>query len=466
MSDTPNIPKALRASLLNILGPEGLLDAQEDLRCYSFDLFARGLPDLVALPADTQQTARVIALANEYDIAVTPRGAASSLTGGPVPVAGGIALATTRMNAILEVSPADRLARVQAGVVTDDLKRAAHAKGLLYAPDPTSAAYCTIGGNIATNAGGAAGVKYGVTRDSLMGITVVLPSGEILQTGGRCHKSVTGYDFTHFLCGSEGQLGVITEATVKLQPLPEAVRTVLGYFPDLEATAHGVAKAVGAGLPLSTLEIMDSGFLSTVQQVYGVEVPEGVGAALLAEVDGPSESVDRYAESVHTLFTESGAIKTRLARGEDERQLLWKARKGGTAALVRSAKFMVTLDYAVPLATMAKAITAVQSLAEELDIHTVIIGHAGDGNLHPMCIFDPDSPDELARFQELEHRSCQTMLELGGTLSGEHGIGLEKAPLMADELGQTAMDLSQRVKKAFDPKMILNPGKGEWAKKK
>lgn len=451
--------KALRA----VLGPQGLLEAPEDLLCYSFDLFARGLPELVALPASTEETAAVLALANERGLAVTPRGAGSSLTGAPVPQAGGLALGFSRMNAILEIAPQDRLARVQPGVVTDELKRQVRRHGLFYAPDPTSAAYCTLGGNIATNAGGANGMKYGTTRDALLGLTAVLPSGEVLRTGGRCHKSVAGYDFTRLFCGSEGQLGVITEAVVKLLPLPETVGTVLGYFPDVGATAEAVAAVVTSGLAPAAMELMDAGFLEAVRGVYGVDYPEGTGAALLTEVDGPAESVERQAGAVQELFRRHGALETRKARDEAERELLWKARRGGTAALVRSARFMITLDYAVPLSLLPRAVTRLQELARELAVRTVIIAHAGDGNLHPMCIFDPDQPEELARFKELEARSCREILALGGTLSGEHGIGLEKAPLLADELGGTAMALARRVKQAFDPKLIMNPGKGEWA---
>ena len=251
---------------------------------------------------------------------------------------------------------------------------------------------------------------------------------------------------------------------LKLIPRPEAVRTILGYFPNLENTAKAVSSIISSGLTPSTLELMDSGFLEAVGEVYGVEFPKGAGAALLAEVDGPESVVDAQAETLKRLFETMGAMESRRARDEEERAQLWKARRGGTAALVRSAKFMVTLDFAVPLASMPVAVRAIQFLASEQNIRTVTIGHAGDGNLHPMCIYDPDDPKETARFKELESRACDAILSLGGTLSGEHGIGQEKAGLMPHELGHSLMNLSRRVKLAFDPRLIMNPGKGEWSR--
>jgi len=454
----PAVSKGLRRELARILGPEGLLDAPEDLHCYSFDMFARGLPQLVALPSSTEQAAKVMRVAREEGMPLTPRGAGSSLTGGPVPVSGGIALGFSRMNAILEICPQDRLARVQPGVVTDRLKHKAAEHKLLYAPDPTSAAYCTIGGNIATNASGAGGLKYGATRDALLGLTAVLGTAEVLVTGGRCHKSVAGFDFTHFLCGSEGQLAVVTEALVRLLPLPEATRTVLAHFRDVHEASEAVGEVLPAGLAPCCLELMDSGFLQAVQEVYGMEFPEGTGCALLAEVDGSLNSAYQQAEGLAALFRQR-ALDVRQARSEEERALLWKARKGGTAALAKSAPFMQTLDYAVPLSMLPRAVDMLQELAQRCQVRTVIIAHAGDGNLHPMCIFDPGNQEELRRFHDFEQHSCMEILAMGGTLSGEHGIGLEKLGHLERQLGDVGMNLSRRVKLAFDPDRLLNPGK-------
>ncbi len=454
------LSKAFLRSCGEILGPEGLLTAPEDRHAYSYDLFARGLPDAVALPATTEQTARVLALCADAGVPVTPRGAGTSLTGGPVPVRGGLSLCLARMHGVVELSVQDRLARVKAGTVTDALKRAARRRGLLYPPDPTSAAYCTIGGNVATNAGGASGVKYGVTRDYLLGLTLVTADGDVLTTGSRCVKRSTGYDFTHFLCGSEGRLGVVTEAVVKLVPAPAAVRTLLAWYPNVEAAAGAAAEATGGGVTPSVMEIMDDGFLKAVADVYGVRLPEGAGAALLVETDGSPASV---AEQTSVLESALGqeALSVRVAGDEAERETLWKARRGGTAALVRQARFLATLDYAVPVSRIAEAARTIQDAAARAGLTVVIIGHAGDGNLHPMFIFDPDDPRQAAAFRRADADLCAAVLKMGGTLTGEHGIGLEKADLLPRELSPREMALSRRLKRAFDPKGILNPGKCE-----
>lgn len=452
---------ALIRNLKTIVGEQGCLTEPEDLRCYSFDLFARGLPEIVILPESTEQVAQVLSLAHASGIPVTPRGAGSSLTGGPVPIQGGMALGLSRMNKILEISPLDRLARVQAGVVTGDLQKAVAKQNLFYPPNPTSAAYCTLGGNVATNAGGASGVKYGVTRDYLLGLTMVLPTGRILETGGRCFKRVTGYDFTHFLCGSEGRFGVITELTVKLLPPPKRVRTLLAYYASVAMTAEAVAAIIQAGVIPSTLELMDNNFLRAVEDVYGLSYPNGAGAGLLIELDGPARTVAEQEDQVKSICCKAGALLMRTAKDESERDILWQARRGGTAALVRQSKFLQTLDFSVPISAIPQAVRSIQNVAERLGLQVVIIGHAGDGNLHPMFIFDPDDPLQREAFARAEEELSDLILSLHGTLSGEHGIGLEKARFLPHELSKVELDLSRGMKKLFDPRLIMNPGKCE-----
>lgn len=457
------LSKNLIKEIRSITGPEGCLDQPEDLRCYSYDLFSRGFPDLVVLPTTTDQVARILKLANNESIPVTPRGAGSSLTGGSVPVQGGISLCLARMTQILEVSPLDRLARVQPGVVTADFQKAVLRKGLFYPPDPASSPFCTIGGNVATNAGGPSGVKYGVTRDYLLGLTMAATSGDVLVTGGRSMKNVTGYDFTHFLCGSEGMLGVITEVTVKLLPRPEDVRTLLAFYPDTESAVGSVASIIAAGIIPKTLELMDRNFIRTVDALYNLDFPEGAGAALLIEVDGPAVLVEDQARSILDRCTREGAMAVQSATGDEDRQKLWRARRSGTAALVRQSKFLVTMDIAVPISAIAQAVRDIQDIGRRFSIQVVIIGHAGDGNLHPMFIYDPDDPAQTKAFADAERALYETTLRLRGTLTGEHGVGVEKAHYLGLEKSPYELQLSRRMKEVFDPKRIMNPGKCEWA---
>lgn len=450
-------------SVRSAAGAENCLDCPEDLRCYSYDLFARGYPDLVVLPTTTEQTAAVLKLADVEGVAVTPRGAASSLTGGPVPLQGGIALCFTRMNRILEIDPVDRLARVQPGVITWDLQKAVARLGLFYPPNPTSSRYCTMGGNTATNAGGPSGVKYGVTRDYLLGLSLAVPGGEVLVTGGRALKNVTGYDFTHFLCGSEGMLGALTEITVRLIPQPESVRTLLAYHPDVETAVHNVTEVLARGIVPSTMELMDGNFMAAVSGLYDLQFPHGAGAALLIEVDGFARIIDEQSEAVAEVCERSGALKTYRASNAVERERLWTARRMGTAALVRSSTFLVTLDFSVPISRIPRAVKTIQDLGREHGLKVVIIGHAGDGNLHPMFIYDPGDPDQMHAYRRVERSLGAAMVALGGTLTGEHGVGLEKAAHLKLEKSAFELELSRRVKRTFDPHLIMNPGKCEWA---
>jgi glycolate oxidase len=448
------------AGLETVLGKDRCLTAAEDRMAYSFDMFARGMPDLVVLPETTAEVSAVLALARKHRVPVTPRGAGTSLTGGPVPVKGGMVMAMTRMNRILEISVTDRLVRTQPGVVTADLQKQAAARGLYYPPNPTSADYCTIGGNIATNAGGASGVKYGVTADYIRGLTVVLADGRIMSTGGPCIKSVSGFDFKRALCGSEGLLGVITEACLRLIPAPAPPQTSLACFSTMEAAGEAVAAIIENGLTPCCMELMDDRFLAAVSRVYGLSFPEGAGAALLVEFDdGP----DRWPDQEKRLAAAcKNAVSLASAQTEQDRAKLWQARKGGTAALVRQAGFMQTLDFAVPVSCIARAIRGIQEIASDRHLDMVLIAHAGDGNLHPMVIYDPVDPVQKNAFDTAEKQMCRFILSLSGTLSGEHGIGIEKAGYLADELSDAAVSLGKDLKKLMDPAGILNPGKCGW----
>ncbi len=456
-----SLPSGIADELKKILGPEGFLESEEDLRSFAYDLFANHKPDAVALPATVEEVSAVMRLCNQHHVPVYPRGSGTSLAGSPVPVLGGLVLCSSRMNKILEVSVTDRLARVQAGCVTGNLQKTAAEKGLMYPPNPTSCLYSTIGGNVSTNAGGASGAKYGVTRDYLLGLTVVLPGGEIVRMGNRCQKDVTGFDLPRLICGSEGLLGFIAEVTVKLIPLPESIRTALAYFNDAAEAGSVVTDIVSHRILPCTLELMDGVFLKTVAEVYGVPCPDGAGAALLIEVDGPDMVLEGQMKTIESICNEHHAIGMELATSEEERDILWKARRGGTAALVRKADRLVTLDYAVPISLLPKALKIMEKLAAETHCNVVTIAHAADGNLHPMVLYSPSIPEENAAYQAFCDASTRAILELGGTISGEHGIGLEKKEYMPMQLGDEQMRIMRGICRLFDPYGIMNPGKLE-----
>ena len=455
------LPSSIAEQLRTILGPEGFLDTPEDLRAFAYDLFASHKPDAVALPTDVEQVSAVMRLCSQNHIPVYPRGSGTSLAGCPVPVMGGLVLCSSRMNKVLEVSVTDRLARAQAGCVTGNLQKAAMEQGLMYPPNPTSMLYSTIGGNVATNAGGASGAKYGVTRDYLLGLTVVLPNGDIVKMGNRCQKDVTGFDLPRIICGSEGLLAFIAEVTVKLVPLPEGIRTALAYFKDVTEAGSVVTDIVSHRILPCTLELMDRVFLQTVAEVYGVPCPEGTGAALLIEVDGPDMVLDEQMRTIEAICREHKAIGVQLAHSEEERDVLWKARRGGTAALVRQADMLVTLDYAVPISLLPKALGMMEELAREHGCEVVTIAHAADGNLHPMVLYSPSDAKQAAAFEAFADASTRAILEMGGTISGEHGIGLEKKAYMPMQLGDEQMRIMQGICRLFDPYGIMNPGKLE-----
>lgn len=455
------LPDSVATGLRSILGTEGFLDSPEDLRAFAYDLYASHRPDAVALPISTEQVSAVMRLCNTHHIPVYPRGSGTSLAGCPVPVMGGLALCSSRMNKVLEISVTDRLAVVQAGCVTGDLQKSAAVQGLMYPPNPTSCLYCTIGGNIATNAGGASGAKYGVTRDYLLGLTAVLPDGTIVKMGNRCQKDVTGFDLPRLICGSEGMLAFITEATMKLLPLPESIRTALAYFSTVTEAGSVVTDLVSRRILPCTLELMDRTFLETVAEVYGVPCPSGTGAALLIEVDGPDAILDAQMESISAVCAQHNAIDFQRAHSEEERDNLWKARRGGTAALVRKADMLVTLDYAVPISRLPDALMSMETLAKEHACQVVTIAHAADGNLHPMVLYSPKDPKQADAYNAFCEASVKAILEIGGTISGEHGIGLEKKRYMPMQLGDEQMRIMRGICRIFDPYGIMNPGKLE-----
>ncbi len=446
--------------LTEIVGKNKVLTAPEELFCYGYDATFRNFtPDVVVKPRDRNQVAAIVKLANEKGIPLYPRGAGTGLSGGSLPVRGGIVIVLTDMNRILEIDRENLLAVVQPGVVTAHLHQAAEKEGLFYPPDPASSDACTIGGNIAECAGGPRGFKYGVTRDYVMGLEIVSPTGEILHAGGKTVKNVSGYDLTRLLVGSEGTLGIITEATLRLIPRPRAVRTLMAVYDDLLKAGESVVKISTSGVIPATLEIMDRLTIQCVTRYSGCNLPQDAEAILIIEVDGMESAVAQEADIVARVCREAGAREVVAAQTPDEREMIWRARKAISAALVQIKPTKISEDATVPRSKVPEIIIKLQGIRDKYGINLVIFGHAGDGNLHPNIIADENDPEEMQRVEAAIEEIFQAAVSLGGTLSGEHGIGILKAPFMHLEFGPHELDFMRRIKDALDPKGILNPGK-------
>jgi len=431
-----------------------------DLICYGFDATHQDArPDAVVLPRSAGDVAEVLRLANELCFPVTPRGAGTGLAGGAVPVRGGVVMSLARLNHIREIDRRNLLAVVEPGVVTLDLQRAVHEAGLFYPPDPASARVSTIGGNLATNAGGPRCFKYGVTRDYVLGLQVVLPTGDVLQTGGRTVKNVSGYDLTRLIVGSEGTLGIITQATLRLVPQPEAYQTLMAVFPVLENAGQAVEAIVAAGVVPCSLELMDQASLQVVEEYLHLGLPVAAEAVLLVEVDGYKAAVARQAAEAARLCRECGAADVQVAGSEAEEARLWQGRKAISAALARIKPVKIGEDVAVPPSQVPEFLRRFRYLREKYGLSAVVFGHAGDGNVHPNVVVDPRDPAEMAKVKEWLGALARLALDLGGTLSGEHGIGNMKAPYLEWEVGPVGLQTMQAIKRALDPRGVLNPGK-------
>lgn len=449
----------VRDKLRAIVGAEHLLDSPQALLCYSYDAtFHSSRPEAVLLPQSAEAVSAIVQVAAAHGIPITPRGAGTGLSGGSLP-RGGIALSLTRMNRICEIDTRNQQAVVEPGVVTGQLQQRVEAIGLFYPPDPASARVCTIGGNIAENAGGPRCFKYGVTGDYVLGLEVVLADGRILQTGGRTVKNVTGYDLTRLMVGSEGTLGIVTRATLRLLPKPEAVQTMMAVFPSLEGAAETTAAIVAAGVTPATLEIMDQLTLRVVENYLKAGLPVEAEAVLLIEVDGFAEAVARQSAIVARLCREMGASEVRLAVTEADREQLWTARRSISTAITQVKPTRIGEDVTVPVSRIPEMIRQVHYLQRRYGLTMAIYGHAGDGNLHPNIVTDLRDADEMAKVEQVLEEIARFALGLGGTLSGEHGIGTLKAPYLEMAVGPVGLDVMRRVKQALDPGNILNPGK-------
>jgi glycolate oxidase len=454
------IEERLLRELQAIVGKQWASNEPEDLICYGFDAtFKEAMPDAVVSPAATEEVSRVMRVACREGIPVVARGLGSGLAGGTIPIRGGIVLNMTRMNRIVEIDRINMVAVVQAGVVTSDLQAEVAKQGLYYPPDPSSQRHSSIGGNIACNAGGPHCLKYGVTADYVMGLEVVLADGQILRTGGKTIKHAVGYHLAHLFIGSEGTLGIITEATLKLIPPPKATCTAMAVFPRLIDASVAVTKILEAGIVPVAMEIMDDTTIATVEAHKKMGLPLDVEAILVLETDGDPELAQRDIEEIGHICWQHGAREVRVAADAKEGAALMAARKSVSPSLARRRPNKLGEDITVPRSAIPEAVARIKEVAQQYGLPIPIFGHIGDGNLHPNILFDRRDPEEFARVEKAAQALFEIALSLGGVLSGEHGVGMLKRDFAEQNLGPVAITLMRALKRTLDPKGIMNPGK-------
>jgi glycolate oxidase len=447
--------------LQQALGDEAVRTSPEDLSVYAFDgtaiLFQ--LPTCVVLPESVDQVATILTIANDMATAVVTRGSGTGLAGGSVPSPGCIVLCLVKLNRVLEVDTANLTMTVEPGVLTQKIADTATAAGLFYPPDPGSIKISTIGGNVANNSGGLRGLKYGVTRDYVMALEVVLADGRVLQTGTKCVKDVAGFSLRDLFIGSEGTLGVMTKITLKLIPPPETKATMLGLFDQMTDAARTISAIIEARIIPCTLEFLDRTTVACVEGFAHIGLPTDVEALTLMEVDGHPAQVAEAADQIEKIALEHGAREVRRASSEEEATRLASARRTAFSALARRAPTVILEDVTVPRSELAKMVAAVERIAKEHDLEVGTFGHMGDGNLHPTFLTDERDKVEMQRVEVAMKEMFQTAIDLGGTITGEHGVGLAKKPFLRGALGDVPLDVMKSLKGVFDPKGILNPGK-------
>ena len=456
---------AILDELRAAVGAEHVLDAAVDRFGYSYDssflpLTPPRRPDVVVRPRTVEEVSKVMALAHAHAIPVTPRGAASGRTGGSVPLHGGIALALDRMTEILEVDEQNMMVTVEPGVRTMDLHDACAVKGLFYPPDPASWKFSTIGGNVAENAGGMRAVKYGVTTDYVMGLQVVLADGTILETGGKAIKNVTGYDLTSLFTGSEGTLGVITRILLRLIPLPKQRGVMRVMFGSMEDGCAMVHRMLQEDLVPSAAEIMDEVSLQAVARHRKMALPEGAMACVIIEIDGEDDaSLEAQARRIEAVAVASGSLEFKVAQTKAEAEELWAVRRGLSSAVASLAPNRLGEDISVPRSAFPEVVRRIRAIAAKYRLQIPVFGHAGDGNLHPSVLCDLGNPEEAERVHQAVDEIFAAALDVGGTLTGEHGIGITKRPYLTQALGVAGVNTLKAIKAGLDPKGILNPGK-------
>lgn len=456
-----SLSKPVNKALAAIVGAEGLLTDPADCWPYGYDNSRRqSLPAAVAFVTNAEQIEALVQLANQHSIPVTARGLGTGTTGATVPERDGIVIAFERMNRILRIDPANRLAVVQPGVINETLQRALGEHGFFWPPDPTSAAVCTIGGNLAYNSAGPRAVKYGTPRENTLGLAAVTGRGQLIRAGVLTTKGVVGYDLTRLIIGSEGTLALITEATLKLTPVPEAKQTLRATYRDIHAAADAIAAIMAQPITPCALEFMDAAAIEMVRRFSDLGVSAETGALLMIEVDGPADCVAAIADAVASAARNPGLLELSVAREREQIAALWRTRKALSPALRHVAPKKINEDVVVPVSRIATFIDGLQRLGQAHHIRIVNFGHAGNGNIHVNLLVNPNDADEMARAAQCLAGVFDLVVELGGTLSGEHGVGLEKRDFVDREIDPPALALMRAIKTQFDPNGILNPGKG------
>ncbi|MEK3989843.1 glycolate oxidase subunit GlcD [Robertmurraya sp. FSL R5-0851] len=455
------ITNQIKSKLLKIVGPENIDDSKVGRLVYSYDATPQfqSLPDLVIAPRNTREISEIVKICNEHSIPIVPRGSGTNLCAGTCPTEGGIVLLFKHMNSIIEIDEENLTVTVQPGVITLDMIQAVEEKGLFYPPDPSSMKISTIGGNINENSGGLRGLKYGVTRDYVIALEIVLANGDIIRTGGKLAKDVAGYDFTRLLVGSEGTLGIVTEATLKLIPMPEAKMTMLALYQDLDAAAKTVSKIIANKIIPTTLEFLDQPTLKVVEAHAQIGLPTDVKAVLLIEQDGPIEVVKRDMDRMANICEHEQAVSVKIAHSQEEAESLRTARRSALSALAQLKPTTYLEDATVPRSEIAKMVKSINDIAKKYNLNICTFGHAGDGNLHPTCLTDVRNHEEIERVEKAFEEIFEKAIELGGTITGEHGVGMMKAPYLELKLGEAGIAAMKAIKDSLDPNNIMNPGK-------
>lgn len=455
-ASTPEVLDKLR----DIVGSESVMVDPERVEPYGADAVKEKFPpEAVVFPESTAQMVAILKLANEYLFPVTARGGGVGYTGGAVPVDGGIVVGTDRMNKIIEINADDLYAICQPGIRTFELQQAVEKQGLMFAPDPASYKDSFIGGNIAENAGGMRTPKYGVTKHHVLGLEVVTAIGEVIRTGGKTVKNVVGFDLTGLMCGSEGMLGIITEATLKLLPMPEATSTVRANFRSMEEACKVLTKFTPEGLLPMAMEVIDKYCVAAIEENFAFGLSKDAGAILLVAVDGSREEVERNAETIERIIGENGGFDILRAKSKEEEDKLWDVRRAISPSLMKYGTLKINEDVVVPRSKVPELVAKIEEIGKRHDTFVANFGHAGDGNIHVNFVVDRNDPDAIARARECVSETFQLSVALGGTISGEHGIGYVKSQYLSYAIDKPTLEIMKGIKQVFDPNGILNPGK-------
>ncbi|USK31604.1 glycolate oxidase subunit GlcD [Bacillus sp. F19] len=453
--------ESIKKRLIDVVGKDYFQDSNEARLVYSYDATPnfQAMPDGVIMPQNKEQISAILKICSETGIPIVPRGSGTNLSAGTCPTEGGIVLLFNHMNKILEIDEENLTAIVQPGVITLNIIQAVEEKGLFYPPDPSSMKISTIGGNINECSGGLRGLKYGTTKDYVLGLEVVLPNGDIIRTGGKLAKDVAGYDLTSLFVGSEGTLGIVTEAILKLIPIPETKETLLALFEDMDAAAKTVSAIIANKIIPATLEFLDQPTCEVVEDFAKVGLPTDVNAVLLIEQDGPPEVVARDILAISEICKQGNAVSVKIAKSKEEAEALSTARRSALSALARMKPTTILEDATVPRSRISEMVQAINQIALKYNLKICTFGHAGDGNLHPTCLTDARDKEEVHRVELAFEEIFQKAIELGGTITGEHGVGEMKSPYLAMKIGEEGIAAMKAIKSSLDPHGIMNPGK-------